>query len=110
MLCILAGMDQSPLRVPISVASKRGVSWLNATAAAQRVVLTRFGTPQAVVDSAERIDNGAARIRDAARVVVERYADAGLDRAEKASLADVCAKLGLDPTRVRARVEVLRRS
>lgn len=101
-------MDQKPLRVPISVASRRGVSWLSETAAGRRVVLTRFGAVQAVVDSAERIDEGAARIRDAARLVVERYAEAGLGRANTVALADACAKLGLDPARVRARAEALR--
>ncbi|MGI8632165.1 MAG: DUF222 domain-containing protein [Solirubrobacterales bacterium] len=101
-------MDKKPLRVPISVASQRGVSWLSETAAGRRVVLTRFGAVQAVVDSAERIDEGAARIRDAARLVVERYAEAGLGRANTVALADACAKLGLDPARVRARAEALR--
>lgn len=101
-------MDQQPLRVPISAASKRGVSWLCDTAAERRVVLTRFGAAQAVVDSAERIDAGASRIREAARLVVERYAEAGLGRAQTTNLADACAKLGLDPARIRARAEALR--
>lgn len=101
-------MEQESLRVPISVASKRGVSWLSETAAERRVVLTRFGAAQAVVDSAERIDDGAVRIREAARLVVERYAQAGLDRSQTATLADACAKLGVDPARVRARAEALR--
>lgn len=101
-------MDKKPLRVPISVASQRGVSWLSETAAERRVVLTRFGAVQAVVDSAERIDEGAARIRDGARLVVERYAEAGLGRANTVALADACAKLGLDPARVRTRAEALR--
>lgn len=99
---------EKPLRVPISVASKRGVSWLAETAAERRLVLTRFGFPQAVVDSAERIDEGAALIRDATRLVTEHYADTAVRRTSGLNLEDACAKLGVDAARVRDRAEAAR--
>ncbi len=101
-------MDEKPLRVPISLASRKGVSWLSETARERRVVLTRFGAAQAVVDSAERIDDDAAQIRTAARLVVERYADAAASRSAVISLEDTCARLGVDIERVRARAAALR--
>jgi hypothetical protein len=80
------------------------VSWLAETAAQQRVILTRFGFPHAVVESAERVDEEAARLREAARVVVEHFADTATARTASFDLEEVCAKLGLDPERVRERV------
>lgn len=64
--------DAAPLRVPIAVAAERGVSWLNDLAAEQRVVLTKYGRPAAVIDSAERLDATARLVDDARREVVER--------------------------------------
>lgn len=92
-----------PLRVPVSVAAKRGVSWLNDTAAEQRVILTRFGQPHAVVDTAERLDADAAMIRTASRQVVETYANTAASRTTTRPLDEVCAKLGIDPDQVRAK-------
>lgn len=100
-------MAAKPLRVPMSVASTKGVSWLADTAAEQRVILTRFGSPHAVVDSAERLDADAVLLRDASRAVVDNYADRAGDVSEFRSLDEVCSKLGLDPERVRARAAEL---
>lgn len=97
-----------PLRVPISEATKRGVSWLNETAAERRVLLTRFGRVNSVVDSAERLDASAAKIDAARREVVEHYADEALSRSHRSSLEDVCSKLGIDVDRVRKRAAELR--
>lgn len=101
-------MEDKPIRVPISLASKRGVSWLSETAGERRVILTRFGSPQAVVDSAERVDEGAALLREASSLVVGRYADAAASRTEFRSLEDACGLLGLDYEQVRARAAALR--
>lgn len=102
-------MDEpGPLRVPISVASRKGVSWVNDTAHERRVVLTKHGRADAVIDSAERLDRDAVRMREAARSVVEVYADRARDRAASRSLEDVCAELGVDADRIRRRASALR--
>lgn len=98
---------ERPLRVPIQEASKRGVSWLNEMAAERRILLTRFGRVGAVVDSAERLEETVARVDAARREVVERFADDALSRSASWSLDDVCAKLDLDPVRVRERAAEL---
>lgn len=98
---------EQQLRVPIQEAAKRGVSWLNEVAHERRVLLTRFGRVDAVVDSAERLDETAAKVEVASREVVERFADLALGRSSRWSLADVCSKLGLDPERVRGRAREL---
>lgn len=82
---------------------------MNETAAERRVLLTRFGRVNAVVDSADRLDATAAKVDAARREVVEAYADQALHRARTLRLDDVCAKLGIDPDRVRARAADLRR-
>lgn len=102
-------VPEGPLRVPISEATKRGVSWLNETAASRRVLLTRFGRVNTVVDTAERLDATAALVDAARREVVEAYAGQAFSRARRLRLDEVCAKLGLDADRVRARAAELRR-
>jgi hypothetical protein len=100
----------SPLRVPIAAAAERGVSWLAATAAGRRVVLTRFGRPTAVVDSAERLDESARQVRAARREVLAHVADAAADRlgsGRRTTLEGACARLGLDVAQVRARAREL---
>ena len=102
-------LDDRPLRVPIQEASKRGVSWLNDTASERRILLTRVGRVNAVIDSAERLDETAAKVEAARREVVEQFADMALDRSSSWSLDEVCTKLGLDVDRVRARAAALGR-
>ena len=98
----------TPLRVPITAAAERGVSWLNDQAAERRVVLTRFGRPGAVVDSAERLDADARLIREARREVVERMCEVAAGRAGQThSLDAVCERLGVDVDRVRQRAKQL---
>ena len=99
---------EPPLRVPVTVAASRGVSWLIETAATRRVLLTRFGRVDAVVDSAERLDATAAVVAAARVDVVEAFADAALRRSSRRSLAEVCERLGIEPQRVRARSQQLR--
>jgi hypothetical protein len=81
---------------------------LNETAAERRVLLTRFGRVNSVVDSAERLDATAATVDAARREVVECYADLARSRARHLRLEDVCAKLGIDIDRVRERAAQLR--
>jgi len=79
------------------------VSWLNETAASRRVLLTRFGRVNTVVDTAERLDADASKLDAARRAVVGAYADQALGRSRRRRLEAVCATLGLDVDRVRAR-------
>lgn len=97
-----------PLRVPITEAAKRGVSWLNETAGERRVLLTRFGRVDSVVDSAERLDAAVEQIAAAARTVVEHAAQSAVPPPGAHSLDSVCEKLGIDVARVRARAAQLR--
>jgi len=96
-----------PLRMPISTAARRGVSALATTAEQRRVVLTNTGRPTAVVDSAERIDEDMRQVRDAARTVVDAYAQVAAGRTVTTSLEQLCARLGLDEAQVRARAAEL---
>lgn len=91
-------------RVPISTASRKGVSWLADSAAEHQTVLTRFGQPVAVVVDHETHAENANLIREAKAAVVEAFADLGASRAKSGfSLDDICLRLGLDAEEVRAR-------
>jgi hypothetical protein len=101
-VCSLANMVDS-LRMPVSVAARKGVSALTHEAAEHRIILTSLGRAVAVVDSAERLDEDLRRLRDAARIVVGAYADMAASRAQRFSLADACAQLGLSAEAVESR-------
>ncbi|WP_163544802.1 hypothetical protein [Occultella kanbiaonis] len=96
------------LRLPMSAASRRGISRVAAEAADCRIVLTSLERPVAVVDSAERIDADLARVRLAARELVESFADRAASRGETHSLSAVCERLGLDEGTIRGRAAELR--
>jgi hypothetical protein len=96
-------MTAEPLRMPVSVAARKGVSAVAATAAERRVVLTSLGRAIAVVDSAERIDEDVRALREGVRAVVEAYADAARKRSGAHTLTAVCTRLGLDEETVRRR-------
>jgi len=84
------------------------VSWLNDQAADRRVVLTKFGRPGAVVDSAERLDETARLVRQARREVVEQMCEVAAGRAGRAhSLDAVCERLGIDVEKVHERARQL---
>ena len=98
------GMSSAePLRVPIQVASQRGISWLNDQAASRRILLTRFGKVSAVIDSAQRIDESVARLESASREVVATFCDRATARTPAVDLETLCSRLGLDPAKVRQR-------
>lgn len=101
-------MSTEATRMPITVAAGKGVSAVAAAASERRVVLTSHGRPVAVVDSAERVDADLRRARDAARALVDAASDAVLERRPaKLDLDEVCARLGFDADRVRARAAEL---
>lgn len=105
-----AAPTAAPLRVPITAAAERGVSWLNDQAAERRVVLTKFGRPGAVVDSAARLDETARLVREARREVVEQMCEVAAGRAGGTHRLDVvCERLGIDVERVHERARQLAR-
>lgn len=91
------------VRVPISVAARRGVSKLAADAAERRVILTNHGHVVAVVDNAERLDNDLRVVREASLAVIDAAAELVWQRSAKVSLDEVCDKLGIDLSESRAR-------
>jgi hypothetical protein len=93
--------------MPVSVASRKGVSALTHEVAGYRVVLTSLGRAVAVVDTAERIDEDLRKVREAARLVVESLAENAKDRSTMLDLDEVCARLGIDVAEVRARAQQL---
>jgi len=97
------------IRMPVSVASRKGVSALTHEVDGYRVVLTSLGRAVAVVDSAERIDEDLRKIREAARLVVESLAETVKDRSTMFDLDDVCARLGVQVADVRARAQQLQK-
>ncbi|MEO7124021.1 MAG: hypothetical protein ABI400_13075 [Lacisediminihabitans sp.] len=95
------------LRMPVSAAARKGISAVAAGAAEQRIVLTRMGHDVAVVDSAQRLDETVRVVRSAAREVLDSYAGLAHSRGGSNSLAEVCARLGLDEAFVRDRAAQL---
>ncbi|NYE03011.1 prevent-host-death family protein [Kineosphaera limosa] len=96
-------------RVPITLASRQGVSRLAAEADRSRIILTSHGRPVAVVDSAERLDEDARKMREAAAAVLDS-ALAQLDRrSERLDLAAACERLGVSLDKVLARADELSR-
>jgi PHD/YefM family antitoxin component YafN of YafNO toxin-antitoxin module len=87
---------------------RRGISWLNDQAANRRVVLTKYGRPEAVIDSAERLDETVRLVREACREVVEQMCEVAAGRAGRTSNLDaVCERLGIDVERVHERARQL---
>ena len=101
-------MSAPAIRMPVSTASRKGVSGLAAAAIDRRVVLTSLGRPVAVVDSAERLDEDVRRLREGARDILDAYATVAADRARRVSLTDLCARLAVSEDAVRARAAQLR--
>jgi prevent-host-death family protein len=89
--------------MPISTASRKGVSAVAAAAEDERVVLTSHGRVVAVVDSAERLDEQARLLREARLVVLDAAGDLVSSRGLVMNLDQVCERLGLDPQLVRDR-------
>lgn len=93
------------LRMPVSTASRKGVSGVVSAAEQQRVILTSHGRAVAVVDSAEHLDEDMRRIREASLAVLDAAADLVSGRSKKFSLDEVCARLGMDADQIRALAE-----
>lgn len=87
----------------MTIASRKGISWLANHAAEAPVVLTVHNRPVAVVTHPGQFDEILAELHDAARTVVEHYAELALERAAPTvSLDELCARTGMDPDEVRS--------
>jgi len=91
------------MRMPMSVASRNGISAVAAIAEDRRVLLTSHGRTVAVVDSAERMDADMRILRDAAFAVIDAAANLVSARSHVSNLSEVCEHLGLDEKAVRTR-------
>jgi hypothetical protein len=98
----------STMNLPVSLAARKGVSALAELSEANRVALTSHGRVVAVVDSPQRIDNEVHELHEAAWAVVEAAADLAAHRDRRHNLDEVCAKIGVDVSRVRERAARLR--
>jgi len=105
-VCSIADMTES-VRMPVSIASRKGVSALTHEVAGYRVVLTSLGRAVAVVDTAERIDEDLRKVREAARLVVESMAETAKGRSTTLNLEEVCTRLGISIADVQARAQQL---
>ena len=99
----LAGMSTETVRVPITLASRRGVSALPDLVSDKRVVLTSHGRTVAVVDHPERLDQDVRRMREAAWAVLDWAGAKVAERTPQYSFTQVCERLGIDPAVVHAR-------
>jgi len=95
------------VRMPVSVASRKGISALTREVASYRVVLTSMGRAVAVVDSAERIDEDLRTVREAARLVVESMFETAKGRSMALNIEKVCTRLGISVADVHARAQQL---
>ena len=101
--CVLLGtIADMTLRMPMSTASRKGISGVVSAAEEQRVVLTSHGRAVAVVDSAGNLDEDIRRMREASLAVLDAAADLVAGRCMKFSLEDVCARLGMDAGQIRS--------
>ena len=89
------------LRIPIGTASAAGIAAVVETARTQTVILTRHGQAMAAVYSVERLEAQTLALAEVRLAVLD--AAAHLSRAGEArlNLDTACARLGIDPERVR---------
>ena len=97
-------------RVPMASASRLGVSKVASQSANGRIALTSHGRVVAVVDSAERLDEDIRLMRESAAAVLDAAADLVSSLGKRLSLDETCARLGIDPDRVRARAAEKRKA
>ena len=90
-------------RVPMTTASRLGLSKIASQSAETQVALTRHGQVVAVVNSAEQVDRNARLMRESAAAVIDAAADLVSSRGNRLSLEETCARLGISVDRVRTR-------
>lgn len=90
--------------MPITTASRKGISALTHSAEQQRIALTNHGRVVAYVDSPNRAEADMRKIRGAAWEILQKAANLYSDRSEKHDLEEVSARLGFDLDELRAEV------
>ena len=83
----------TPLRMPATMATKKGAVYLAEKAAELTVVLTNHGKPTAVVMSPEHFDELERSLRAAADQLVQGVADLVAERSEFRSVNEVRERL-----------------
>lgn len=83
----------TPLRMPATMATKKGAGYLAEKAAERTVVLTNHGKPTAVVMSPEHFDELERSLRAAADQLVQGVADLVAERSEFRSVNEVRERL-----------------
>lgn len=83
----------APLRMPATMATKRGAGYLADKAAERTVVLTNHGKPTAVVMSPERFDDLERSLRRAADELVRGVSDLVAERSEFHTLDEARQRL-----------------
>lgn len=92
----------------MTIAARMGVSKLAAQSATGRIALTSHGRTVAVMGSAERLDEDARLMREAAAAVLDAAADIVSAKGQLLSLDEACSRLGVDIERVRAKAATRR--
>jgi len=94
--------------MPITLASRKGISAIANEASEQRIILTSHGRTVAVVDDPERLDEDLRKMRESARAVADSAAEAILQRRPAhLNLEEICQRLQIDVLRVRAHAKRL---
>jgi len=83
----------TPLRMPATVATKKGAGYLAEKAAERTVVLTNHGKPSAVVMSPERFDDLERALRLAADQMIQGVSQLVADRSEFHTVDEVRERL-----------------
>lgn len=83
----------TPLRMPATVATKKGAGYLAEKAAERTVVLTNHGKPSAVVTSPERFDDLERALRLAADQMIQGVSQLVADRSEFHTVDEVRERL-----------------
>ena len=91
------------VRIPVSIAARKGISGVIAASEQDTVVLTSHGRAVAFVDGGATKDEDARELRGAALAVLDAAAALVSQRGKSFDLDEVCARLGVDAARVRAR-------
>lgn len=83
----------APLRMPATVATKKGAGYLAEKAAERTVVLTNHGKPSAVVMSPERFDDLERSLRLAADQMIQGVSQLVAGRSEFHTVDEVRERL-----------------
>lgn len=83
----------APLRMPATVATKKGAGYLAEKAAEHTVVLTNHGKPSAVVMSPERFDDLERSLRLAADQMIQGISQLVAERSEFHTVDEVRERL-----------------